>query len=422
MAHPSPDPEGSPERPLRVIRPRRAPPSEAARLTRAEIDLAAVRHNHHELAAILRTDAEAAGRAPTELWGVLKADAYGHGATQIGVTLERAGVAGLCVALLEEGLELRGAGVSVPILVMGGYWGRRRDSVEALIEANLTPVVYDEAQLTGLASALAYVRGVRATYPVHLKLDTGMGRLGVRPEGLGGMIQALRQHPAIVVEALMTHLACADDDDLADTREQLALFDRLTADLAAAGHPVKRRHAANSAAMLRLPEAQHELVRIGVALYGVHPCPTAPMAGRPQPRLRPAMKVVTEVVALRDLEPDERIGYGHTWRAPRRSRIATLAMGYADGLDRALSNRGHVLIQGARAPIVGTVSMDLTMVDVTDLPGVAVRDEVVVLGNQSGRFGRDAITADEIAALTGTISWECLTSISRRVPRFYRHP
>jgi len=407
---------------VHVLRPRRAAPDEAARVTRAEIDLAAARHNLSELRKILADDARAASRRPAELWGVLKADAYGHGANQIGVTLERAGVDGLCVALLEEGIELRNAGIRTPILVMGGYWGRYRDGVEALIQHELTPVVYDPSHVESLARALAYVRGEHARLDVHLKLDTGMGRLGVRPDDLPAMLGALRSHRAVRVRALMTHLACADGDDLTSTRAQLALFDEQTAAARAAGLSPAIRHAANSAAMLRLPEAQLDLVRPGVALFGVHPCPHAPLGGRPSPNLKPVMRVLTEVVSVRDLRAGERIGYGHTWTAARPTRVATLAMGYADGLDRALSNRGHVLIQGRRAPIVGTVSMDLTMVDVTDLPGTALRDEAVVLGPQRGRLGEDAITADEIAAHTGTISWECLTSISRRVPRFYKNP
>ena len=222
---------------------------------------------------------------------------------------------------------------------------------------------------------------------MHLKLDTGMGRLGVRPNALPAMLRALRSHRAVVVEALMTHLACADGDDLESTRTQLALFDELTRKARDAGLSPTKRHAANSAAMLRLPLAQLDLVRPGVALFGVHPCPSVARDGRPSPKLQPVMRVLTEVVSVRDLEPGERIGYGHTWTAARPTTIATLAMGYADGLDRALSNKGHVLIQGKRAPIVGTVSMDLTMVDVTDLPGTALRDEAVVLGPQRGRLG-----------------------------------
>lgn len=389
-------------------------------MTRAEINLAHVRHNLHELRACLDADAKAAGRARAAVWGVLKADGYGHGAAQIGRTLEQAGVDGLCVALLEEGIELRSAGVSGPILVMGGYYGRRRDAFEALVEHALTPVVYDAGQIERIATALQFVRGQGGRMDVHLKVDTGMGRLGVREGELDAVLRALRSAPALRMEGLMTHLACADAADLDDTGEQLARFTALAPRVASFKPAL--RHAANSAAMLRLPGAQLDMVRPGIALFGVHPCPERDGKGARVPRLKPAMSVLSEIVALREIPAGEAIGYGHTWRAARPSRVATIAMGYADGLSRALSNAGHVLVQGQRAPIIGNVSMDLTMIDVTDIAPAAIRDQVVVLGQQRGPLGEDRISADEIAALTGTISWEILTSISRRVPRFYRNP
>jgi alanine racemase len=403
---------------LRVLRPRRAPPAEAARVTRAEIDLAHVRHNLHELEATLAADSAAAAR----VWAVLKADGYGHGAAAVGRTLEQAGVAGLCVALLEEGIELRNAGVACPILVMGGYYGRFRDGVEALIENELTPVVYSADQMERIASTLRFVRGDAGRQAVHLKVDTGMGRLGVREAELPALLATLRANPSLRLDGLMTHLACADSTDLAVTAKQLADFERVTALVRQAGFKPRVRHAANSAAMLRLPEAQLDLVRPGIAIFGVHPCPAQPSSSKRKANLKPVMRVLSEVVALRDVARGDAIGYGHSWRAQRPSRIATIPIGYADGLDRALSNRGEVLICGRRAPIVGTVSMDLTMVDVTDLADVGVRDEVVVLGWQRGRLGEDTIGAHELADKTGTIPWECLTAISRRVPRFYRHP
>ena len=405
---------------LRVLRPRRAPPAEAARVTRAEINLAHVRHNLRELSATMAADA---GSEPaSQIWAVLKADGYGHGAAAVARTLEQAGVAGLCVALLEEGIELRNAGVACPILVMGGYYGRYRDGVEALIENDLTPVVYAADQLERIASTLRFVRGDHARQIVHLKLDTGMGRLGVREAELPALLSALRANPALRLDGLMTHLACADATDLAVTHKQLSDFDRLSAQVRQAGFNPRVRHAANSAAMLRLPGAQLSLVRPGIAVFGVHPCPDQPSSSKRTPKLKPVMRVLSEVVALRDLAVGDALGYGHTWRAKRPSRIATIPIGYADGFDRALSNRGSVLVCGRRAPIVGNVSMDLTMVDVTDLPGVGVRDEVVVLGPQKGRLGEDAISAHELAEKTDTIAWVCLTAISRRVPRFYRNP
>jgi alanine racemase len=216
----------------------------------------------------------------------------------------------------------------------------------------------------------------------------------------------------------MTHLACADAPTTEEMAEQMRLFEQATATLARHGIHPEVRHAANSAALLRA-EARLDAVRPGIALFGVSPSVgAAPLTGE----LRPVMRVRTEIVAVRDVEAGAAVGYGATWRAPGPSRIATLPMGYADGLSRHLGNRGHVLVRGKRAPIVGAVSMDMTMVDVTHVAGASSRDEAVVLGTQEGPLGRDAIGAAEIAGHADTIAWEVLTSVSRRVPRFYREP
>jgi alanine racemase len=216
----------------------------------------------------------------------------------------------------------------------------------------------------------------------------------------------------------MTHLACAESASIDETREQMMRFDDATAKLVRYGVRAEVRHAANSAALLR-GEALLDAVRPGIALFGA-----SPHAGETllSSELWPVMKVRTEVVALRDVAVGEGVDYGALFRATRPSRIATVPLGYADGLSRALSNRGHGLVRGVRAPIVGAVSMDMAMLDVTDLPGVSIRDEVVVLGGQEGPLGKDLITADEVASHVGTIPWEVMTSISRRVPRFYREP
>jgi alanine racemase len=393
---------------VRVLRPRRAAPADAVRPTRAEVNLAHLRHNLRVL------ERAVAGAARPQIWGVLKADAYGHGAPAVARTLERAGIAGLCVALLEEAVELRDAGIRIPILVMGGYYGPRREGFEEIVARDLTPVVYDAGQIERLANFARFEGYGRVG--VHLKVDTGMGRLGAGPEDLDAVLEALARHPEVRLDGLMTHLACADADDLGDTLEQMRRFQEMQRQAKEAGLSPRVLHASNSAAMLRLPEARLDLVRPGVALFGI-----APRAGL-APELRPVMRVRSEVVALRTIAKGERIGYGHTWEAPRRSVVATVPMGYADGLSRQLSNRGSALVRGARAPIAGAVSMDLTMLDVTELPGIRAGDEVVFLGAQEGPLGRDAISASEIADATGTIPWEVLTSISRRVPRFYREP
>ncbi|MGO8997440.1 MAG: alanine racemase [Polyangiaceae bacterium] len=391
---------------MRVLRPRRAAPADAVRPTRAEINLAALRHN-------LRTLQRHAGDA--RVWAVLKADGYGHGAPAVARTLERSGADGFCVALLEEGIELREAGIRAPILVMGGYYGGAHAEVLA---RGLVPVVYDLAQVEGFAR-LVRIGAVDGPIDVHLKIDTGMARLGVTMRELAPFAEGLARHPEVRVRGLMTHLACADALPSAQTEEQTLRFDEATALLARHGVRAEVRHAANSAAVLR-GDVLLDAVRPGIAIFGV-----SPRAGTGDPlcaELRQVMRVRTEVVAVREIPAGDPVGYGALWRAPRPSRIATVAMGYADGLSRQLSNRGHMLVRGKRAPIVGAVSMDMSMLDVTDLPGVGVRDEVVALGSQDGPLGRDAIAPEEVAAHAGTIAWEVLTSISRRVPRFYREP
>ncbi len=389
----------------RILRPRRAAPSDAVRPTRAEINLDALRHN----ARVIRKHARGA-----QVWAVLKADAYGHGAPAVARTLERASVDGFCVALLEEAVELREAGIVAPILVMSGHYGAAHDEVVA---RGLTPVVYDLGQVAAFARL---VRAGAAPGPidVHLKVDTGMARLGITLRDLPALAAGLERHPEVRVRGLMTHLACADAADGQGTVEPMLRFEEASRLLARHGVRPEWRHAANSAAILR-GDALLDAVRPGLALFGIAPrVGGEPMSGE----LRPVMRVRTEVLAIRDVEVGSAVGYGATWVARRPSRVATVPMGYADGLSRHLGGRGHVLLRGARAPIVGAVSMDMAMIDVTDVAGAAVRDEVVVLGAQDGPAGPAAIGADEIAAAADTIAWEVLTSVSRRVPRFYREP
>jgi alanine racemase len=338
---------------------------------------------------------------------VLKADGYGHGAKACARTLERAGAQGVCVALLEEGIELRNAGIRVPVLVMGGFYER---AYAELLEHELTPVLCDPAQLQELGREARY-RGVTKVR-VHLKVDTGMSRLGMVPSEAETLARALLSFPELELEGLMTHFACAGEDP-ESVREQLRKFREVEAVLRQLGVVAERRHAANTAALLHMPETHLDITRPGIGLFGVDP---TELTGE----LKPVMRVLSTVVALRELEPGQAVGYGATWRARRRSRIATLPIGYADGLARNTSNQRDVLVAGKRVPVVGAVSMDLTTVDVTDIDGVAIGDEVVVMGGQKGRAGEDFISAAEIARVQGTIPWEVLTQVSRRVPRFYR--
>jgi len=388
----------------RVLRPRRAAPADAVRPTRAEINLGHLRHN-------LKMVRKAAGES--RVFGVLKADGYGHGAPAVARTLERAGIDGFCVALVEEAVELREAGIRAPLLVMGGaYYGQAWAEV---LERDITPIIFDPSHAEHLAREVR-MRGRAEPVPVHFKVDTGMGRLGCDPRRLGEVLERIRAMPEIRIAGLMTHVACADEATIDSVSAQLELFESATESARSLGIGPVIRHAANSAALFRASAARLDLVRPGISLFGI-----APQYGA-RIDLRPVMKIRTEVVAVRQIRAGDAIGYGHTFRAAKDSRIATIPMGYADGLSRHLSNRGEVLVRGRRAKIVGTVSMDLTMIDVTDHEGVEMSEEVVVLGSQQGEEGADAILAEEIARHAGTIPWDVLTSVSRRVPRFYREP
>jgi alanine racemase len=383
------------------------------RPTRAEVDLSALRHN-------LRVVKTAAGKA--RVWAVLKADGYGHGAPAVARTLERGGVDGLAVALLEEAIELRDAGIRAPILVMGGYYGAAYDE---LLAHDLVPVVYDASHFEGLARALRS-RGAPERAKVHLKIDTGMSRLGVSLGALDALLDVAKAHPNVEVDGVMTHLSCADvagregDDSIA---EQLKKFARGLAKVKRAGIAPRFVHAANSAGTLRSNEAldaRFDAVRPGIALFGVDSL-------RLGHKLKPTLRIRTEVVALRTIEAGTPVGYGSTWRAPRTTVIATVPIGYADGLARALSSTsdrpgGSMIVRGKRVPIVGALSMDLATLDVTDVQGVKLRDEVVALGEQKGTLGNERISIDEVAQKSGLIPWDVMTSISRRVPRFYREP
>jgi alanine racemase len=400
---------------VRVLKPRRAAPADAVRPTRAEVNLAALRHN---LRVVVRHAKDASG-ARAHVWPVLKADGYGHGAPAVARTLERAGAEGFCVALLEEAVELRDAGIRAPILVMGGFNAGSRSTCEEIAARDVVPVVYDRSQIEGLARA---ARATGRPALAHLKVDTGMARLGVRMADLESFAERLVQHPEVQITGVMTHLACADaaeaGADAGFTADQVARFEEATKRLVRAGAVAEgtMRHAANSAALLR-GDAIFDAVRPGIAIFGVSPLP-----GDVSSELRAAMRVRSEIVDVRALDAGESVGYGSLYRTSRASRIATIPMGYADGLSRHLSNRGHVLVRGRRAAVVGAVSMDMSMIDVTGIPGAVLGDEVVVLGAQEGVLGKDAITADEIAGQAGTIAWEVMTSVSRRVPRFYREP
>ncbi len=366
------------------------------RPTAAVIDLGALEHNFKE---VIR---RAEGR---KILAVVKADAYGHGAVRVSGRLLKLGAEMLGVALVEEGRELREAGIDAPILVMGALF---REQVPAVIELKLTPVLYTMTVAQALSRA---AEKQQAKVSVHVKIDTGMGRIGIAPEETPDFIAALRRLPGIDVQGLMSHFADADLRDKKFASKQLDRFEALVRELDARGIGIPVRHAANSAAILDYQRALFTMVRPGLMLYGYNPLETGGNVD-----LEPVLSLVTRIAFLKSVSAGVPISYGRTFVTRRESRIATLPIGYADGYSRGLSNSGEAIVRGVRVPVVGRVCMDMCMIDVTDVPGVSEEDAVVLIGSQ----GKERITADAIAVKTGTIAYEVLCGISSRVPRIYQ--
>lgn len=382
-----------------TFRPRIALADESLRPTRAEIDLAAIGHNLNVLKEITREKSK-----PAKVLAIVKADAYGHGVVPVATRLDREGVDGFGVALAEEALELREAGITAPILVLNGAYGSAHADV---LEAGLTPVVYDLGQVEAFNAAAP-----DRPYRVHVKIDTGMARLGVEARGLEAFLDGLARYPRCIVSGVMTHLSSADTD-AEITRDQLARFADAVLRIRGRGHTPSLVHASNTAATLAHPEGHFDMVRPGGALFGIS-------FGLDEGKaLRFALRLRTEIMAIRSLEEGDPVGYDATYRCKRASRVATVPVGYGDGLPRELSNRGFMLVRGQRCPIIGRVSMDLTTLDVTHVEGVSLGDEVVALGDQTFEGKTTRLSADEVAKLAGTISYDVLTSVSRRVPRTY---
>jgi alanine racemase len=337
---------------------------------------------------------------------VVKADAYGHGAVPVSKLLLELGADTLGVALVEEGRELRAAGIVAPILVMGALFPGQAEAIASL---GLTPVVYSLPVAQALS--LAAVKTGRSI-PVHVKIDTGMGRVGVAAETGVSFICELKSLQGIEVQGLMTHFADADLGDKRFSSEQMNRFESLLVALQQSGISIPLRHAANSAAVLDYGRAHFTMVRPGIMLYGYNPLADS---GDGSIGLKPVLSLATRIVFLKKMPSGVPISYGRTFVTRRPSLIATIPIGYADGYSRGLSNRGEALVRGVRVPVAGRVCMDMCMLDVTDVPGVSERDDVVLIGAQ----GREEISADDIAELTGTISYEVLCGVSRRVPRVY---
>jgi alanine racemase len=368
----------------------------------AEIDLDAVRHNARVLTEV---------SAPARLCAVVKAGAYGHGATEVARAALEGGATWLAVALVEEGLELRAAGITAPVLLLSQP---PLAAMPEVVVGALTPTIYTRAGLDALRAAVqAADPGRRCA--VHVKVDTGMHRVGADADQALELARAVAAEPHFDLEGFWTHLAVADDVDDPYTAGQVARYQKALDALADAGVRPPLRHAANSAGTMWHPASRYDLVRCGIALYGLAPDATG-IDRCPASRLRAALALKARVSHVRTLRSGERLSYGLRYQLERDSVIATVPIGYADGVTRALAAvGGEVLIGGRRRPIAGTVTMDQLMVDCGPAAAVAVGDEVVLIGRQ----GSETITAWDWAARTGTIAYEVVCGVSGRVPRVY---
>ena len=380
-------------------------------ITWAEINLNAYAHNIRELKRITRP--------PARLMAVVKANGYGHGAVEVAREALQNGAQYLGVARINEAIPLREAGLEVPILIFGYT---PPDLAHLLIDYELTQTVYSMSSASAL-SEQATRKGKKIN--VHLKVDSGMGRLGFllaatndTPDDVAAQnsiraIETITRLPGLTVEGIFTHFATADSADKSYANLQLDRFMDLLARLQKQGLEPPVRHAANSGALIDMPDSHLDMVRPGIATYGLHP---SDEVDKSSVDLRPVMSVKSRVIHLKQVPPGFNISYGITFQTKKQTTIATVPVGYADGFNRLLSSRGHMLVHGQRVPIVGRVCMDLTMLDVGDVSGVALEDEVVVFGEQ----GDEAVTADEIASHLDTINYEIVSTVTARVPRIYR--
>jgi alanine racemase len=364
----------------------------------ADVDLSAIGHN----VGVLRRFV-----GDSRLCAVVKADAYGHGAVPVARAALASGADVLAVALASEGAELRAAGLQGPILVLSQA---SADELADLVASDLDATVYTAA---GVRELVAAVRAKRTPGPqnVHVKVDTGMRRVGAQPDEVVALVRAVLDAPGLRLASVFTHCAVADEPDSPFTAEQIARYEKVLAELAHAGIPVPLRHAANTAGAIAHPEARFDMVRCGIGIYGLPPSPALDGAVD----LRPALSLKARVSHVKRVPAGEGLSYGLRYRTTTESTIATVPLGYADGVARRLSaTGGEVLIGGSRHPIAGTVTMDQLLVDCRDHP-VAVGDEAVLIGRQ----GDEQITADDWARMLGTINYEVVCGVSPRVPRRY---
>jgi alanine racemase len=366
------------------------------RPTIAEVDLSAIEFNIHSIQNRV---------APAEIMAVVKANAYGHGAVKIAHTLIKNGVKCLGVASVEEGIELRDAGIDVPILVFSGL---SLNQAALYIKSNLEATIFDKS---GLAHLTAAAQSARKNVTVHIKIDTGMGRVGVVWQNAVEFVKLVHASKGLNVKGIYTHFANSDHLDKSFALLQLARFNNILQELVRAGIQIPIKHAANSGAILDIPESYFDLVRPGISIYGYYPSASTTESLQ----LKPAMQLKSHVLFLKDISKGDSISYDRTYIAPQTTRVATIPIGYADGYNRLLSNGGTVLIGGQEFPVIGRITMDLLMVDVGDNSKIKIGDNVVLLGKQ----GNKEISIQSICNKLDTIPYEIMCSISNRVPRTY---
>jgi alanine racemase len=366
-----------------------------------EIDLAAIAHN-------VRMIRQRVGRG-VGIIGVVKSDAYGHGASRVGRLLQSMGVGMLAVAGVEEGIVLRDRGINIPILVLGCIF---QEEVEAILRYSLTPNLCDRdvaRKLAGSAKSLDKVA------KVHVKIDTGLGSLGVHHGEAVRFIRDVANTENLFIEGIFTHFSSSSEIDNNHTYEQLCIFNDIVREIESLGIHVPLKHAANSGAVLGTPEALFNLVRPGMLLYGLRPSYPDVVCGRHSIDVHPAMTLKSSLGFIKNISAGDTVSYGRTFKAQRPTKVGILPLGYDNGYIRALSNRSEVLIRGQRAPVIGRVRMNHVQIDVTDVPGVKVGDEVILFGSNGGL----SISVEEVAELINTVPYEVVCAAGRSNPKVY---
>ncbi|HJA65774.1 MAG TPA: alanine racemase [Candidatus Mediterraneibacter cottocaccae] len=366
----------------------------------ARVDLDAIAYNMEQMKNRIGENAK--------FIAVVKTDGYGHGAVPIARMFENVPyVWGYAVACLEEGVMLRNSGIRKPVLVLGCVFP---DQYEAMAEHGIRAAVYTEDMARGMSEAA--VRLGKTAY-LHIKIDTGMGRIGFPvTEESADAIARISRLPGVETEGMFTHFSKADEADKTYTLEQHRKFLRMKDLTEARGVPIRYFDCDNSAGIIDFPDMKHDLARAGISMYGMYP---SDEVNKEAVDLKPALSLVSHVTFVKDVEPGTSISYGGTFVAPKKMRVATIPVGYGDGYPRSLSNRGAVLIRGQRAKILGRVCMDQFMVDVTDIPGVQFMDPVTLVGKD----GEEEITVDELSALSGRFNYEFVCCLGKRIPREY---